>query len=215
MYDKTITTGNNPANGYEQALTEVWRLIKFHNATSLLNVSADDIKYLAQNLQKEYSVHLVQRARDMIKVSHSGKNLTLGVFLEKCAELKRADTTYAETAALTEAPKDKKFGIEKENFTKIKELLASAIKPLPYNKDFRVTGNGDSEGSPDTPRVEKLSVFPVTAMEYIKPTAEVKNPELRALYAKAWSDKGLLSEEKKRFDELLEQEEPKKQKYRK
>lgn len=84
-------------NPYEAAITEVWRLIKFHNPTVLLSITSDDLKFLASELTR-YPIEIVQEAKETIKIADSLKSLTLGVLMDKCDELLRAKKANEMTA---------------------------------------------------------------------------------------------------------------------
>lgn len=85
----TVIQISEKRNAHADVLVELWRLIKFHNPTSLLNITGEDIQALAKTLQDSYLLDVVQRAKDAVVSRYSGKNLTIGVFLENCQVLQR------------------------------------------------------------------------------------------------------------------------------
>lgn len=189
MFNNNITGAvSSQPNPYQQVLIEVWRLIKLHNGTSLLSITQEDLSDLCQNLQKDYSLDLLKRAKDEIKSFYANKHLTIGIFLEKCMALKRADQDHIQTQAIIENNTRKVSPVAKEKLAEIKQILDKAIKPLPYNKNMRIyTSTYDYRKDP-----------------FVMQPEEITNPELRALYEKA-SVSGLEQNEKTRFCELRRQ----------
>lgn len=73
---------------HRAALLELWTLIKFHNPASLLNITGEDVDALVENLRNNYSLEIVQCARDEVVKGYSGEGLSLGVFLNRCFALR-------------------------------------------------------------------------------------------------------------------------------
>ncbi len=219
MFDKSATWSavpivkDTPRNEYENVLIDIWRLIKFHNPASLLQILPDDLKDLADNLQKDYSLNIVRNARDEVRVFCSNKNLTLGIFLEKCLALKKAQDAIDTTKQMNEPNEDKKYSINKQSFAEIKEMLKTATQPLPYNKAFREplkTKYAEADNAAEMGYKELREHLHEKRIELHNDLAsygqimhfeDVKNPEARALYYKAWTD-GITNEEKARLYQL-------------
>lgn len=211
MFEKTVSW-EAKKSPHKEVLIEIWRLIKLHNAISLVDLTQGDLSDLADNLQQSYSVELVKRARDEIKSFYANKNLTLGVFLEKCLALKRSDEDHIKTQAMISPKSTNPLPVKKENLRQIKEMLANAVKPLPYNKSSR--GHCEAYGATE----EVPSVFDglpdgkcysdgavlyqkSSSAGQVVPSSLISDPALKSLYEKAWTV-GLMKEEKAQFDQL-------------
>jgi len=198
---------------YELALVQVWKLIMIHNRVSLSGIGREDLKDIASNLRQEYSLDEINSAVSEIKLGINSST-TLDTFLEKCAALRRANERIESTQKIFKInSRDKRLSAGK--FDELKQMLVNTIKPLPYNKDYRVMtskysgadDNGKSEAEMDLHELrEHLNKKrnelhgDLASLGTIRAFQDVKDPELRRLYQKAWSDKGVTREEK---DQML------------
>lgn len=223
MYDElpweTKALPNNlQQSGFENALIEIFRTVKFHNPTALLGVGKDDLHALAKQLEESYSLDVVERAKDEILKCHVSKAVTIGTFLEKCMALHKSDKDYMTTRSLITKDEGKDYkSIAAQNIAEIRQMISKAIQPLPYDKnktwdgkpivysqDMDKTGIDPQEPLwgvacySDGPELYKKLVN----VGAILPIQEIDDdPELRELYNRAWTI-GLEKHEKARFNEL-------------
>jgi hypothetical protein len=207
-------TQNKSMNAYQKSVAQIYQSIKFHNPQSLLGITQQDIHDLTASLESNYSPMIVEQAKNEMIKSCSGKSFNLGVFLEKCQGAHRAQQNFDNTQKLiasSEMTEDKK-ALGKKHLAQIREMLKPAIKPLPYDKNFRVNANaqeGDGEllSSPKSDaRAENLARFEKAKQaNFAVDPDTIEDKELRTLYVKAWSD-GLDLNEKQRFSELAGQQ---------
>ena len=210
MSDVTQFTSKDP---YEAVLVQAWKTIMIHNRMSLSGIGKEDLREIASNLRQEYSLEEVQDAFSELKIS-ANSSTTLGTFLEKCAALRRANERIESTKQIFKSnTREKRLSASK--FDELKEMLAKAIKPLPYNKDQRVLtskySGPDDNGKPETEmnlhelrehlnKKRNLLHSDLVSFGTIRAFQDVKDPELRRLYEKAWSDQGVTRDEK---DQML------------
>lgn len=147
-------------NEYEKIVMALFSLVKFHNPASLLDVTPEELKDFAVNLQQDYPIEIMKAAFSDIKVLHANKSLKLGMFLEKCYALKKAQeaehkpifkarsdpndwreelmNTHMHSERCKAAPKYGP-GVKDYWMKYIKADLALGItKQLPYDKGVRV-----------------------------------------------------------------------------
>lgn len=196
----------------EKILTEIFLLVKLHNHQSVYNVSAAELTEIAANLRQQYSDDVLEAAKVEIVKYYANKALTIGTFLEKCAEHGKLQRNIESTAKYLTPYKDRQKDVAQENIIEIKLMLdeAKAIKRLPYDKKFRVKGNGDAavieEPQPEPWVPTAYSHGPslyakCVAVNAIAPIESVMDPELRDLYQRGWNQ-GLTKDEKARFRDL-------------
>lgn len=124
--------------GHKTALSKIYRLIKFHNPTSLLGVIEEDLNDLLLNLQRDYSLEIVERAAAQLEKSSDNKSLTIGTFLEKCYEFGAEEKRHKSFLDVTRSPQKASKEVAQKNLAVIKKMLGKCVKPLPYNKNSRV-----------------------------------------------------------------------------
>lgn len=214
---------NSKSNIYLEAVKDVCRAAKLHNPQSLIKITESDIVEFAKDLQRKYSEKILQQARSEVLNYYADQNLTLGKLDEVCNMLSRAaQNELTTTSKYLQTPKQIQTSIAKENIAKIRAMMeeAKVIKPLPYDKTKRVySDEGRKAGTKlqlppqsactfDMPIWEKTCYSDGPALyakcvatDLITPVELVKDPELKALYTKAWTV-GLEAKEKERFNEL-------------
>jgi len=124
--------------GHKVAALKVLRLIKFHNPTSLLGIEGEDVTDLVNNLQRDYSLEIVERAAAQLEKSSDNKSLTIGTFLEKCHEFGAEEKRHKSFIDVTRSPQKASKEVAQKNLAVIKKMLGKCVKPLPYNKNSRV-----------------------------------------------------------------------------
>lgn len=203
----------------EEVLKEIFLLVKLHNNSSVYNLTQGELAELARNIDEQYSPMVLRNARDEVKKYYANKALTIGVFLEKCAEHARAHQSLVATERHLKTPKEQQKEAAKENIAQIKKLLSesNAIKKLPYDKKMRATSYEHYKAGQaiPLPRYEACTLdMPIwdkdcysdgpalyakcVAVGHILPFEVIENVELRELYKKAWSQ-GLTKDEKERM----------------
>ena len=131
---------------YEKVLRDGLQKIKFHNPQSLMRISDPDLMELAQNLKNEYSIELVTRAMQETLQVHGNKDLTFGVFLEKCAALARVEKDYQQTKNEIDALRHRSRGNENYNHKSLKNQIKSVIKkPNMIEQNRRKEANRSKE----------------------------------------------------------------------
>jgi len=200
MSDITQYNGKDP---YEIVLVQVWKLILLHNRMSLNGIAKDDMQEIAANLRQEYSLEEVQTARDEFKLSVNS-SITLGTFLEKCLALRRSNERIESTQQIFKAnTRGKRLAVTK--FGELKDVLEKFVKPLPYNKNFRV--NDKTERMDCIELRDHLDV--VRSEQHAEMVScgnaidfeSINNPQLKSLYKKAWTV-GITNEEKELISTL-------------
>ena len=115
---------NKTQNPYQQLVADIFRLIKFHNSSSLLNVTPEDVVMLAADLEKETELDVVKEAFNEIKNIHANQYLTLGKFIARCHELQKVKNSFM---AITPGLKiHRRTKASEEAMKNIREVLARA-----------------------------------------------------------------------------------------
>lgn len=205
----------------EKILVEAFRITKLHNQKAMCNITNEDLQYLANNLVEEYLSSNLNEGVQLLKnciTEYNNKakednKVEIGDFLRLCySAKKRFDDEVSSRKLLTSlSPKGDKESAKstsKEAIAEIRELLKTAIKPLPYNKDHKIeydpidfeikerakdmtlkkyedidikTIDWDKKVYSDGPRLYEKCV----SVGHIAPIESIDNPELRALYEKS------------------------------
>jgi hypothetical protein len=209
----------------EKVLVEVFRITKIYNQKAMINITDEDLRYLAKNLSDEYlqgnfehAVSFLRAAvEEFFKRASTVKHVEIGDFLKVCYAKKRREVDDAASQALLAPKRLTPKSIAKENIEQIKKQLTNAIKPLPYNKNYReppeckyrISKSGKKETEMNIHELrehlsEKRMELHNDLVSYgtLKHHSDVENPELRALYLKAWSHEGVTRDEKDRMKVL-------------
>ncbi len=205
----------------EKTLVEIFRITKLHNQKSMVGITSDDLEYLADNLAKEYLTDdfdsgvkiLRQAVTDYFNRSKSDGKTEVGDFIRMCYSHKRLQEEENSSRRLINYPAVIIRDHYQENIKNIKKMLREAMKPLPYNKERKMTF-AEIKADPESkqraldalqkPAVEAEGrVYSYGPKLYAKcvevgaiaPVETIKDPELAELYIKAWTV-GLTRDEK-------------------
>lgn len=145
MFQKQIS--NETQRKYETILSELYRLIKFHNSQSLLGINPEDLRDLARNLEADHELVVVQQAYQDIAKNYANKSLTIGVFLEKVTAHQKNHDMFNAPVKESETKPGVLTAVKPSEtvFTEMKRLAKSAVKTLPYDKDSRSWARSLSE----------------------------------------------------------------------
>lgn len=216
----------------EKVLVEVFRITKLHNQRAMINITNDDLEYLARNIANEYlygDLHggikiLKESVTEFFNNASSGVPVEIGHFNRICHSKKQQIQTETHSRALLTQKAGAIMENPKENVAKIKEMLTSTLKPLPYNKNIHAYDENRKAGEKaiakvqtgfygddDLPDGQCYSDGPRLYQKCVNANAiatieSIKNPRLRELYERAWS-RGLMNEEKVEFEALRKIEE--------
>jgi len=213
----------------ESAIIEVIRISKLSNPQSMIGISEADIDYLIKNIARDYLMYDFEHGKKNLDIAVSqffakaqqSCKINIGDFMRLCHAQDLQVKEGLKTQRLIAGGKRCAKSDAVENIAKLKELLKDVVgRSLPYNKEIRVTESRYSEigesGKHETEmgahelrehlsKKRMLLHNDLYSFGQLRHWSDIENTELRELYLKAWSDKGVTRVEKDRMQELCSQ----------
>lgn len=131
----------------EKILTEALRVIKLSNSAAFYSLDQDDFDYLAAGLEGQFMAKGIERGKKILDEAiaefgflamRTGK-VDVGEFNRLSYSIKsRFDEDDRTRKLIAPVNKGQSKKQPKEWFAEFREHLKNAIKPLPYDKNWRV-----------------------------------------------------------------------------